>query len=137
MHFNAFYFTLAAQESNSSTTVPLSPSVTIPLQTYTDETVTVKPQNTLDTQTKVRFAKTANFDADSVVKIARRLSQIAYVDLKDPLPAGLAKISYDEYRDIRFKPEASIWKAEGLPYQMQLFHRGFYFQDLIEIKPLI
>ncbi len=124
-------FNLTAQESNTPITVP--PSVTIPLQTYADETLPLKAQNTEEVQTKVRFAKTANFDPDSVVKIARRLAQKPYGVLNDPLPPGLAKISYDEYRDIRFKPEASIWKAEGLPYQMQLFHRGFYFQDLIEI----
>jgi glucans biosynthesis protein len=128
-----FCFNLAAQESNTPVTAPVSASVTIPLQTYADEKLTVKPQHIEDLQTKVRFAKTANFDPDSVVKIARRLAQKPYAELNDPLPPGLAKISYDEYRDIRFKPEASIWKAEGLPYQMQLFHRGFYFQDLIEI----
>ncbi len=124
-------FNLTAQESNTPITVP--PSVTIPLQTYADEKLPLKAQNTEEVPTKVRFAKTANFDPDSVVKIARRLAQKPYGVLNDPLPPGLAKISYDEYRDIRFKPEASIWKAEGLPYQMQLFHRGFYFQDLIEI----
>jgi glucans biosynthesis protein len=126
-------FNLTAQESNTPITVPVSPSVTIPLQTYADEKLPLKPQNTEEVPTKVRFAKTANFDPDSVTKIARRLAQKPYGVLNDPLPPGLAKISYDEYRDIRFKPEASIWKAEGLPYQMQLFHRGFYFQDLIEI----
>jgi glucans biosynthesis protein len=124
-------FNLTAQESNTPITVP--PSETIPLQTYADEKLPLKLQNTEEVPTKVRFAKTANFDPDSVVKIARRLAQKPYVALNDPLPPGLAKISYDEYRDIRFKPEASIWKAEDLPYQMQLFHRGFYFQDLIEI----
>lgn len=83
--------------------------------------------------TQVRFAKTGNFDADTVVRIARQLAAKPYVALSDPLPPGLANISYDEYRDIRFKPEQAIWKQDGLPYQMQLFHRGFYFQDLIEI----
>jgi len=126
-------FNLAAQEPTPPIITPTSPSVTIPLQTYADEQAIVKSANNLNTETKVRFAKTANFDSDTVVKIARKLAQKPYVELKDPLPPGLAKISYDEYRDIRFKPEASIWKAEGLPYQMQLFHRGFYFQDLIEI----
>ena len=128
-----FCFNLAAQEPTPPIITPTSPSVTVPLQTYADEQAIVKSANNLNTETKVRFAKTANFDSDSVVKIARKLAQKPYVELKDPLPPGLAKISYDEYRDIRFKPEASIWKAEGLPYQMQLFHRGFYFQDLIEI----
>lgn len=81
----------------------------------------------------VRFTKTGTFDSDTVVKMAKKLAAKPYAVLKDPLPAGLAKLSYDEYRDIRFNPAASIWRNEGLPFQMQMFHRGFYFQDLIEI----
>ncbi|QSX39249.1 glucan biosynthesis protein G [Shewanella cyperi] len=91
-----------------------------------------KPVKT-DSRAQVRFARNGQFDSDTVVRIARNLAQKPYVALKDPLPASLAKINYDEYRDIRFKPEAAIWRSEALPYQMQLFHRGFYFQDLIEI----
>ncbi|GLR30569.1 glucans biosynthesis protein G 1 [Shewanella decolorationis] len=67
------------------------------------------------------------------MKLARKLASKPYVALKDPLPAGLAKLTYDEYRDIRFNPISSIWRDQGLPFQMQMFHRGFYFQDLIEI----
>ncbi|MGL5390497.1 MAG: glucan biosynthesis protein G [Shewanella sp.] len=81
----------------------------------------------------VRFTKTGTFDGDSVVRLARKLAAKPYVALKDPLPEGLAKLTYDEYRDIRFNPTASIWRDQGLPFQMQMFHRGFYFQDLIEI----
>ena len=76
---------------------------------------------------QVRFTKTGAFDSDTVVKIAKRLAAKPYVALKDPLPAGLAKLSYDEYRDIRFNPTASIWRDQGVPFQMQMFHRGFYF----------
>ncbi|QYJ80300.1 glucan biosynthesis protein G [Shewanella acanthi] len=82
---------------------------------------------------QVRFTKTGTFDSDYIVKLARKLASKPYVALKDPLPAGLAKLSYDEYRDIRFNPVSSIWRDQGLPFQMQMFHRGFYFQDLIEI----
>lgn len=123
-------FNLAAQQDNTPLVDPVSP---IAIKLNTEVQPTVLPPVSLEQTSKARFAKTASFDSDSVVKIARRLAQKPYVALTDPLPPGLAKISYDEYRDIRFKPEASIWKAEGLPYQMQLFHRGFYFQDLIEI----
>ncbi len=126
-------FNLAAQASTTPLTSPTSPSLTVPLQTSAAEKSPTKVNNGQHLDSKVRFAKTARFAPDTVVNIARRLAQKPYVALKDPLPPTLANISYDEYRDIRFKPEASIWKADGLPYQMQLFHRGFYFQDLIEV----
>ncbi|MGL4379549.1 MAG: glucan biosynthesis protein G [Vibrio sp.] len=93
----------------------------------------VKPIKTGDIKAVARFAKTGAFDNDTVVRIARQLAKKPYIALKDPLPEGLANINYDQYRDIRFKPDSAVWKADGLPYQMQLFHRGFFFQDLIEI----
>ncbi|MFG5067838.1 glucan biosynthesis protein G [Vibrio cholerae] len=92
-----------------------------------------KPTKAGEVKNVVRFAKTGSFENDTVVRQARQLSKKPYVALKDPLPESLAKISYDEYRDIRFKPDSAVWKSDGLPYQMQLFHRGFFFQDLIEI----
>ncbi|MGI2259939.1 glucan biosynthesis protein G [Shewanella sp. GXUN23E] len=105
---------------NSAEVEPVKPKVNVP-----PKAVTASPP--------VRFAKTGNFDADTVVRLARQLAAKPYAPRKDPLPASLANINYDEYRDIRFKADAAIWKPESLPYQMQLFHRGFYFQDLIEI----
>lgn len=123
-------FHLAAQQDNTPLVDPVSPSA---IKLKTEVQPAVIPPVSQEQTSKARFAKTARFAPDTVVNIARRLAQKTYVALKDPLPPTLANISYDEYRDIRFKPEASIWKAEGLPYQMQLFHRGFYFRDLIEI----
>lgn len=40
------------------------------------------------------------------------------------LPAGLNDIDYDAYRDIRFDPAHALWRNEGLPFQLQFFHRG-------------
>ncbi|MGL4711266.1 MAG: glucan biosynthesis protein, partial [Shewanella sp.] len=105
-------------------------------ETKPAETPVVIPPKVISqpaTKNQIRFTKTGTFDSETVVKIAKRLAAKPYVALKDPLPAGLAKLSYDEYRDIRFNPTASIWRDQGVPFQMQMFHRGFYFQDLIEI----
>lgn len=111
-----------AEETKPAENKPATPVVSPPK-------ATAQPAN----KNQVRFTKTGTFDGDSVVKLARKLASKPYVVLKDPLPAGLAKLSYDEYRDIRFNPVSSIWRDQGLPFQMQMFHRGFYFQDLIEI----
>jgi glucans biosynthesis protein len=39
----------------------------------------------------------------------------------------LERIDYDAYRQIRFRPEASLWAKEG-PYAVQFFHQGKLFQ---------
>ncbi len=112
-----------AEETKSAENKPAPAPVINPPKAMT------QPAN----KNQVRFTKTGVFEGDSVVKLARKLASKPYVALKDPLPPGLAKLSYDEYRDIRFNPVSSIWRDQGLPFQMQMFHRGFYFQDLIEI----
>src|SRR5262249_10863368 len=49
------------------------------------------------------------------------------------LPAQLKDLSYDQYRAIRFLPERAWWRGEHLPFEIQFFHRGFYFSNRVEI----
>lgn len=51
-----------------------------------------------------------------------------------PLPEHLGQLTPQEYHAIRFRPEASIWRDEGLPFQMQLFHRGSYFRQSVKVN---
>lgn len=44
----------------------------------------------------------------------------------------LADLSYDEYRDIEFRREASLWKDEGR-FQLQVFHPGSIHTDPVRI----
>ncbi len=79
------------------------------------------------------FALNGAFTRSTVAEIARALAKKPYEAPDSSMPKVLNDLSYDQYRDIRFKPEASVWADKGLPYQMQLFHRGFYFKDPVEI----
>lgn len=74
------------------------------------------------------------FDADTVPALARALSARAYVPPSRALPALLDAIAYDQYRDYRFRPERALWREQGLPFQVQLFHRGFLFKDTVELN---
>ena len=51
-----------------------------------------------------------------------------------PLPSRLTELSPLQYRAIRFRPEASIWRSDGLPFQLQLFHRGSYFRGAVKVN---
>lgn len=68
------------------------------------------------------------FTADTVVERARTRAQAAYQEPRSTLPENYKHLSYDAYRDIRFRPDKSQWRAEGLPFQAQFFHPGFFFQ---------
>lgn len=67
---------------------------------------------------------------------ARALSRRPYVPPSKDLPDALNKLSYDDYRNIRFSPAHALWKAEGLPFQLQFFHRGHLFRERVEINEI-
>ncbi len=72
------------------------------------------------------------FSAETVREKARALASKAYAP-REKLPAPFAQLSYDQYRDIRFRPEQSVWRAEGLPFQAQFFHPGFYYTETVPL----
>ena len=75
----------------------------------------------------------SGFDADTVPSLARMLAAAPYVPPSADLPLWLSAIGYDEYRDLRFNPAHALWRREGLPFQAQLFHRGFLFKHRVQL----
>ncbi|MCQ4158368.1 glucan biosynthesis protein G [Roseomonas sp. GC11] len=73
------------------------------------------------------------FDAGLLREMARSLAQQPYKAPPESLPKPLAELSYDQYRNIRYRPAQALWRADGLPFQMQLFHRGFLYRPRIEM----
>ena len=69
------------------------------------------------------------FDDETVPALARALAARAYAAPSTVLPAWLADISYDQYRDIRFRGDHALWHDDGLRFQAQFFHRGFLFKE--------
>ncbi len=39
--------------------------------------------------------------------------------------SALQQLSYDQYRDIRFKPEMALWRNEQVPFRVELLPAGF------------
>jgi len=73
------------------------------------------------------------FQPQMVRQIARDLAQKDYQQPDTSLPAPLKDLSYDQYRQIRFTPDKALWRADKLPFQVQFFHRGFYFSNRVDI----
>ncbi|WP_181704702.1 glucan biosynthesis protein [Chthonobacter rhizosphaerae] len=82
---------------------------------------------------QANFAVTGRFTRSTVAEAARSLAKAPFQPLDASLPEVLAQLTYDQYRDIRFKPDRGIWANTGLPFQMQLFHRGFYYKEPVEV----
>ncbi|MDB6167390.1 MAG: glucan biosynthesis protein [Verrucomicrobia bacterium] len=74
-----------------------------------------------------------NVTFDYVRTIAAREAAAAYKAPGDDLPGRLGALSYDEYRSIRFQPPQALWRKEGLPFQLEFFHRGGLYRDRVTL----
>ena len=61
---------------------------------------------------------------EDVAKIASQRTQTPFKEASHAVPAELAKMDYDDYRDIRFKPESTLWRTDKLAYEANFFHVG-------------
>jgi glucans biosynthesis protein len=73
------------------------------------------------------------FGFEAVQQVARDLAKQGYSDDRAELPEPLRNLSYDQYRDIRFKPDQSLWRGQKL-FQLQFFHVGFLYQQPVRIN---
>jgi glucans biosynthesis protein len=67
------------------------------------------------------------FTAATVVERARALAARPYQEPKQALPEAYTRLSYDAYRDIRYRNDKALWREAGLPFQAQFFHPGFLY----------
>src|SRR6266568_1913753 len=67
------------------------------------------------------------FGFDDVVKRARDLAASPYKVQEDKFSKELQNLTYDQYRDIRFKPDRALWRAARLPFELAFLHEGLYF----------
>lgn len=74
------------------------------------------------------------FGTEVVRERAKALASEPWKAAGTDLDQNLLDLSYDQYRDIRFRPEASIWRDSGLPFEVQLFHLGSYFRTPVLIN---
>jgi glucans biosynthesis protein len=81
-------------------------------------------------------AHAQRFDFDSLTGLAKTRAAEPYRANSDKLPKALADITYDQLRDIRFKPARSLWRAEGSPFEAQFFHLGLYQTEPVRIHEI-
>ena len=76
----------------------------------------------------------ATFGLDDVAAKAQKLAQEPFQAVKDQVPEWMLKMNYDQWRDIRFRPDHALWRAEHLPFQVQFFHPGLYYDRTIAMN---
>jgi len=78
----------------------------------------------------------AAFDLDDVAAQAEKLAREPYRDPQGQVPDWLLKITYDQWRDIRFRPDHALWRDRKLPFQVQFFHPGLYYDRTVAINTI-
>lgn len=74
-----------------------------------------------------------SFGHEQVVARARELAAAPF-DAAAPAPSPLRPMSYDEWRQIRFRPEKALLANGGGPFRLQLFHLGFLYQRPVTVN---
>jgi periplasmic glucans biosynthesis protein len=75
----------------------------------------------------------AAFSFDDVSERAQLQARQPYRSSARKAPAQLQALNYDQYRDIRFRPERALWRADKLPFEVMFFHLGKFQKDAVRI----
>ena len=81
-------------------------------------------------------AAEAPFDFAALRARAKALAAAPYLGRSGEVPEWLRTLTYDELRQIEFDGNASLWKREGLPFQVQFLHPGFLYDKTVRVSEL-
>ena len=82
----------------------------------------------------VAAERAAAFNLDDVAKRAKRIAAQKYREPERNQPSWMREITYDQWRDIRFRPERALWLDKNLPFTVQFFHPGFFYDRSLRIN---
>jgi glucans biosynthesis protein len=68
------------------------------------------------------------FSFDTLLAEAKRLAARPYTPQRSTFPAGLDKLSPEQYRNLHFNRNDSIWLKDGLPFRLELLRAHFNLQ---------
>jgi glucans biosynthesis protein len=74
------------------------------------------------------------FGYGDVVKRAKALAATSYTKPAKTLPRSLQRLAYQEYRQIRMKPEKVLWAGEGTAFEVSFFHPGRRFDQPVKVN---
>lgn len=76
------------------------------------------------------------FDLDNVAAKAAELAQQPFQHRQKKVPDWMlvGSMTYDQWRDIRFRPDQALWRDKNLPFQVQFFHPGLYYDRTVQVN---
>jgi glucans biosynthesis protein len=74
------------------------------------------------------------FGFDDIAARAEQQARAPYQSAKRKPPAELQALTYDQYRDIRFRPDHALWRPDNLPFELMFFHLGKFQTESVRIN---
>ena len=75
----------------------------------------------------------AVFSAEYVQHLASDLAKKPFVAPEEAVPERWGNIGYDQYRDIRFRPEQAIWRGERRNFELHLLPAAWLYKIPVSI----
>jgi len=73
-----------------------------------------------------------DYVAQRALERARQPFRSPRADL--PKVLRLENLDYDKYREIRFRRDHALWAADNLPFRVEFFHPGYYYQEPVHMN---
>jgi periplasmic glucans biosynthesis protein len=80
------------------------------------------------------LAQEGPFSAETVQRLAAELAAKPFVAPSAQVSERWVNIGYDQYRDIRFRGEAAIWRGERSNFELQLLPAGWLYKVPVSIN---
>ncbi|MCP5195316.1 MAG: glucan biosynthesis protein [Gammaproteobacteria bacterium] len=74
------------------------------------------------------------FNFADVRRRAEVLATQPFKALGNSLPEFFKELDYDRYRDIRFRADKGVWRADALPFEVQFAPLGFLFKQPVIVN---
>jgi glucans biosynthesis protein len=76
------------------------------------------------------------FNFYDVARKAQKLSTSSYKPPQKNVSKTLENLTYEQYTDIRYRPEAAWWRSEKLPFELMFFHEGRAYSSPVKINEI-
>lgn len=77
------------------------------------------------------------FSFDWLRAHARALSEQTHQTAGEQLPAPLRALDWDQYQQIRYRPDQALWQDRDSAFQVQFFHLGLYFLEPVRFFEVV
>ena len=74
------------------------------------------------------------FDLNDVAASAERLSHAQWKEPTGQVPKWLLDLSYDQWRDIRFRRDRALWQDGKQRFTVQFFHPGLFYDRPVAVN---